>query len=68
MQMTIERPEKDLLIFGKESIQKEITQMLRWMKICSSFRKISSELQSFEQEQYFQELEAIREETWQEFI
>ncbi len=67
MQLTIEVPEKDLVVFGQESVQKEITHALRWMKIRQSFRKISAELKSLDEQMYFQELEAIRASTWDEY-
>jgi hypothetical protein len=56
MELTIEIPEKDLLAFGEESVQREITHALRWMKIRQSFRKISAGLKLFGEQEYFHEL------------
>ncbi|NKQ37618.1 MAG: hypothetical protein HF973_18650 [Chloroflexi bacterium] len=67
MQLTIEVPEKDLVAFGQESVQREIVRTLRWMKIRQSFKKISAELSSLDEQMYFQELEAIRASTWDEY-
>ena len=67
MQLTIEVPEKDLVAFGRESIQREIARTLRWMKIRQSFKNISAELSSLDEQMYFQELEAIRAATWDEY-
>ncbi len=67
MQLTIEVPEKDLVAFGRESVQREIARTLRWMKIRQSFKNISAELSSLDEQMYFQELEAIRAATWDEY-
>ena len=37
MQLTFDIPEKDLVEFGKETIQQEIHKMLKWLKIKQSF-------------------------------
>lgn len=67
MELTIEIPEKDLLAYGLESVQREISQTLRWMKIRQSFQKISIGLNAFPTQDYQHELEAIREAAWQEY-
>ncbi len=67
MQLTIEVPEKDLVAFGQESVQREIVRTLRWMRIRQSFKKISAELSSLDEQAYFQELETIRASTWDEY-
>ena len=41
MQVSINVPEKDLIEFGSESIYREMKNTLKWMKIRSSFNKIS---------------------------
>jgi hypothetical protein len=37
------------------------------MKIKNSFRNISKELRTMDKEDYYEELEAIRESAWQEY-
>ena len=59
--------EKDLMEFGKETIQQEIQKMLKWLKIKQSFKKISEELKEFDEKSYYRELEKIRESTWEEY-
>ncbi len=67
MELTIEISEKDLLAYGAESVQREISHTLRWMKIRQSFKKISAGLKSFSEPDYTRELKAIRESAWQDY-
>ena len=67
MELSIEISEKDLADFGKETIRKEIQEMLRWLKIKQSFRKLSKGLKSIEPETYQKELDEIRESAWEEY-
>lgn len=67
MQLTFDVPEKDLVEFGKETIQQEIQKMLKWLKIKQSFIKISNALKVIDEKSYFRELEKIRESTWDEY-
>ena len=67
MQLTVDIPEKDLVEFGKETIQQEIHKMLKWLKIKQSFKKISESLQRFDEESYSRELDKIRDATWDEY-
>lgn len=67
MQLTVDIPEKDLVEFGKETIQQEIQKMLKWLKMKQSFKKISSGLQKFDEKSYYGELEKIRESTWDDY-
>jgi hypothetical protein len=67
MQLTFDIPEKDLVEFGKETIQQEIHKMLKWLKIKQSFKKISESLQRIDEESYYRELDKIRETTWDEY-
>ena len=67
MQLTIDVPAEDLVTYGKETVHKEIASTLKFMKIRPLFQKIAAELQLFDIQTYFQELDAIRAETWQEY-
>ncbi|MDW7680755.1 MAG: hypothetical protein SCK70_09335 [bacterium] len=67
MKLTFDIPEKDLVEFGKETIQQEIHKMLKWLKIKQSFKKISESLQRIDEGSYYQELDKIRETTWDEY-
>ena len=67
MELSIEISEKDLADFGRETIQKEIGEMLRWLKIKQSFRKLAKALEGMDSEAYQKELEAIRESSWAEY-
>ncbi len=68
MQLTIDIPEKTLIEFGRESVQKEINNTLKWMRIRQAFGKISNELKSsFDERDYYKKLEEIRESAWNEY-
>ena len=67
MQLTFDIPEKDLVQFGKETIQQEIHKMLKWLKIKQSFKEISKGLQQIDEESHYRKLEKIRETTWDEY-
>lgn len=67
MELKVDIPEKDLVEFGKESIQQEIQNMLRWLKIKQLFNRISQSLKSFNEQSYYRTLETIRESTWNEY-
>ena len=67
MQLTVDIPEKDLVEFGKETIQQEIQKMLKWLQIKQSFKKISEGLKKIDEKSYHNELEKIRESSWDEY-
>ena len=67
MQLTVDIPEKDLVEFGKETIQQEIQRMLKWLQIKQSFKKISEGLKKIDEKSYFDNLEKIRESSWDEY-
>ena len=67
MELTFEVPEKDLVEFGRETIQQEIGRMLKWLKIKQSFERISAGLKDIDEKSYFSQLEKIRASTWDEY-
>ena len=68
MELTIDISEKDLISFGLESVQNEINNTLKWMRIRQSFHKISEKLKSsYDEQDYFRALEEIREAAWNEY-
>ncbi len=67
MQLTVDIPEKDLVEFGKESIQQEIQRMLKWLQIKQSFKKISEGLIKIDEKSYYNDLKKIRESSWDEY-
>ncbi len=68
MQLTVDISEKDLIEFGRESVQKELDNTLKWMKIRRSFVKISKGLKSsFDEQDYYRTVEEIRESAWNEY-
>lgn len=68
MELTVDVPETDLIEFGRDSVQKEIENTVKWMKIKRSFRKISEELRSsFDDQEYYETLEDIRASAWNEY-
>ena len=67
MELTIDIPDKDLIEFGKATIQLEIQKTLKWMKIKQSYKRISEGLQEIDEKTYNENLSKIRETTWQEY-
>ncbi|MFQ5627498.1 MAG: hypothetical protein ACE5I1_01960 [bacterium] len=67
MELTVDIPESDLVEFGKETIQQEISKMLKWLKIKHSFQKISDGLKEIDEKSYFRQVEKIRSSTWDEY-
>ncbi|MBN1348527.1 hypothetical protein JXJ21_03895 [candidate division KSB1 bacterium] len=67
MQLTFDIPEKDILEFGKDSVQKEIQRLFKWMKIKQSFQKIAGELKHYDAAKYDEEMSKIRESAWDEY-
>jgi hypothetical protein len=67
MQLTVDIPEKDLVEFGKETIQHEIQKMLKWLQMKQSFKKIADGLKTIDEKTYYAELEKIRESSWDEY-
>jgi hypothetical protein len=68
MELTVDVSETDLIEFGRDSVQKEIENTIRWMKIKRSFRIISEELKlSFDEQEYYDALEDIRASAWNEY-
>ncbi len=67
MELTIDVPEKDLLAFGKETIQHEFGKTLKWLKIKQSFQQISGSLKDLDEKAYFQQVEKIRASAWEQY-
>jgi hypothetical protein len=67
MQLTFDIPEKDLVEFGKETIEQEIQKMLKWLQIKQSFKKIAEGLKMIDEKSYYDELEKIRTASWNEY-
>ncbi len=67
MQLNVDIPEKDLIELGKETIQREIEKLVKWLKIKRSVEKISKDLQSFDERFYYEEVEKVREASWEEY-
>ena len=67
MQLTFDISEKDLAELGKETIQREIQKMLKWLKVKQSLKKISEALKEYDTNSYYGELEMIRESSWNEY-
>lgn len=67
MQLTVDISEKDLAEFGKETIQHEIQRMLKWLQIKQSFKKIFEGLKNIDKKSYYNDLEKIRESSWDEY-
>ena len=67
MQMTIDIPEKDLIEFGTESIYKEISTTIKWLKMKNSLKKLSKELIKLDEKYYWKEIESIRQSAWNDY-
>ncbi|MDQ7052206.1 MAG: hypothetical protein Q9P14_04670 [candidate division KSB1 bacterium] len=67
MQLVIDIPEKDLIEFGKKTIEEEFQRTLQWLKIRNSFEILAHKLQQYDQKDYCETLEAIREDAWLEY-
>jgi hypothetical protein len=67
MQLQIEIPEKDLIEFGKATIQAEIEKALKWLKIKQAFLKVSEGLKEIDKELYRKEIEEIRSISWESY-
>ena len=67
MQLQIEIPEKDLIEFGKATIQAEIEKALKWLKIKQAFLKVSEGLKEIDKELYRKEIEEIRSISWERY-
>lgn len=68
MQLTIDISEKDLVEFGMESIQREIANTIKWMRIRQKFGRISEELQlSFDEDDYHRLVNEVRESAWEDY-
>ncbi len=67
MQLVIDIPEKDLIEFGKKTIEEEFQRTLQWLKIRNSFEILAQKLQQYDKKDYCKTLEAIREDAWREY-
>jgi len=65
--MTIDIPEKDLIEFGTESIYKEISTTIKWLKMKNSLKKLSKELIKLDEKYYWKEIESIRQSAWNDY-
>lgn len=67
MQLTIDIPEKDLVEFGRESIEQEIESMLKWLRIKQNLKRISKGLKDIDDKTYFDTIDKIKEDAWHEY-
>ncbi|WP_456400476.1 hypothetical protein, partial [Persephonella sp.] len=68
MKITIEIPDEEVYKIGKESLKKKIEEYLEFMKLKKDIKELSEELKKiFSEEKYWQEVEKIRQESWQEY-
>ncbi|MDY6897103.1 MAG: hypothetical protein AB4206_10675 [Xenococcaceae cyanobacterium] len=68
MKLVFEIPDEALLDFGKEAIEREIQDSLKWLHLRRDLTKLAKSLKATWQESdYQQELSAIRAEAWQEY-
>lgn len=67
MQLTMDISERDVAEFGKEAIQQEFENVLKWIRIKQAFRRIAADLSAFDAREYAHEIEMIRESAWNEY-
>ncbi len=68
MKLIFEIPDEALLDFGKEAIEREMQDSLKWLHIRRNFTNIAQNLQGrWQESDYLQELSEIRAEAWQEY-
>lgn len=67
MQLTMDISEHDVAEFGKDAIQREFENALKWIRIKQAFRNISTDLGAFDAQEYAQQIEIIRESAWNEY-
>lgn len=67
MQLTMDISERDVAEFGKEAIQQEFENVLKWIRIKQAFRRIAADLSAFDAREYAHEIENIRESAWNEY-
>ena len=67
MQLTMDISERDVAEFGKDAIQREFENALKWVRIKRAFRLISADLSRFDAREYAHEIEMIRESAWNDY-
>ena len=68
MTVVFEIPDRVLLDFGKQALEQEMQDSLKWLYLRRNFAILAKGLQATWQESdYEKELSEIRAETWQEY-
>ncbi|WP_456384373.1 hypothetical protein [Persephonella sp.] len=68
MKLTIEIPDEEVYEIGKETIRKKIEEYLEFIRLERDIKEISKEInETFSGEKYWQEVEKLRAEAWEEY-
>ena len=68
MKLTIEIPDEEIYEIGKETLKKKIQEYIEFIKLEKEIKEISKELKEiFPENKYWEEVEKIRQEAWQEY-
>ncbi len=68
MKFTIEIPDEEIYKIGKELIKDKLKEYLEFISLEKDLEKLSTEIRKeFTEGKYWQEIERIREEAWEEY-
>lgn len=68
MKLTIEIPDEEVYELGRKTLQSKIEEYVEILKLEKVLEEVSMEIKEvFSEEDYWKEVEKIREEAWQEY-
>jgi len=68
LKFTIEIPDEEIYKIGKELIKDKLKEYLEFISLEKDLEKLSTEIRKeFTEGKYWQEIERIREEAWEEY-
>ena len=68
MKLTIEIPDEEVYELGRKTLQSKIEEYVQILKLEKVLEEVSMEIKEvFSEEDYWKEVEKIREEAWQEY-
>ena len=68
MKLTIEIPDEEVYELGRKTLQSKIEEYVEILKLEKVLEEVSMEIREvFSEEDYWKEVEKIREEAWQEY-
>jgi hypothetical protein len=68
MQLTIDIPDRDIADFGRQAIEKELANSIKWLRLRNRFTQLAQGLwETHKEADYQRNLQEIRADAWETY-